>query len=161
MRTTFSFGIALLLLSTACQKDDIVEAVTGERPACGTDGARVSATIDGSDWCADALVHAVMEDSSAMVSAVNLNSSSLSFSIDRTEVGTTPIVGDANGVIYLEGGVTYIVPEGVVGQLQITTCNVTAGRLCGTLDVELHSVVGDQQRNVHIAFDVTASAEPG
>lgn len=162
MIRSLSIGsLVCLALITACQKNDIVEAVTGQRPACGSEGSRVEATINGSEWCGDALVHAVRQDSSVMVTAANLNTSNFSFSIDQAAVGTTPIQGDLNGVLYLENGITYIVAESSIGQLTISDFDSTTGRVRGELAVQLQSISGQQQRTVHLTFDVTAQVQPG
>lgn len=150
-----------LLLATACTKpkDDIIELITGERPACGRDGARLSATINGDDWCADAFVRATTVDSALLVQATALSGRSLAITISDISDGTRSLSAEGNGVLFLDGMIPYRIPANEEGSLELHTDTVT-GQLNGTLNVRLAAVAGNGIRNITARFQVVPNAAP-
>ena len=161
MRTTPLLFLSFALLAACTKKDDIVEAITGERPACGSDGARVEARINDATWCADATVQALTNEGTVLVTAIGLNTSTLVFSIDEVAVDTFNIQGSANSVLYMDQGITYNVAEGTVGRLVVSSFDPASRRIKGSIDVHLTRESLSGTRRVQAEFDVRASGSPG
>lgn len=151
----YALPLAVLILN-ACVKEDPVDVLT---PGCGSDGARVEATIGNSDWCANTSVMAHGSDGSAIITGVSLTGGTLIMEVDSIGIGQQPITEGSNAVLYtaLEGSFT--VPSMAHGTLDITNYDPTSGRLSGTVDVGLRLNGEGPSKQVAASFDVTITGQ--
>jgi hypothetical protein len=142
----------LLLASAGCQPDELVDVIVpGDE--CGSSGARVEATIDGSDWCANASVLAIGDGGTVMITGINALGTTLVLQVDSIGLGPQPITEASNALMYLSLGLPYTPLNSDPGQLIIATLDTAARRITGAFEVTLHAD-GGGSRPVSGAFDV-------
>jgi hypothetical protein len=113
----------------------------------------VEATIDGSDWCANASVLAIGDGGTVMITGINALGTTLVLQVDSIGLGPQPITEASNALMYLSLGLPYTPLNSDPGQLIIATLDTAARRITGAFEVTLHAD-GGGSRPVSGAFDV-------
>lgn len=158
-------GIALVLsftvALTSCMKDqqEVAQDVGLLPSGCGSDGARLEASVDGVGYCANMQLLATGSDGSVIVTGVDLEGNTLVLQFDELAVGAHVISEASNGALYMQLGLTYIVAPGTEGQLIITTHDPEAHRLKASFDVPLFNETNGVTRVVSGDLDVVYSVE--
>lgn len=144
------------MLLGACLKDtEELAQDAGVLPAsCGSDGARIQATVDGSSYCASAQVHAVGDGQSVIVTGVGLTGTTLVVQMDSIAVGTQSITEASNGVLYMENGTSYTVLPNQTGNLHITQLDTAARTIKAAIDVTLQNEASGSSRAISANIDV-------
>jgi hypothetical protein len=152
-----SFFVLTAIVAISCVKENpVADLVTGG--SCGSDGARMQATVAASDWCANATVSAVGSGTSAILTGVSLTGGTIVLNIDSLALGDQPINEAANGLLFtsLEGSFT--VPQDGHGTLSVTSYDPTSGRLKGTADIGLRLNGEGTTKHILASFDVTVGS---
>jgi hypothetical protein len=144
---------ALLLIACAgCQPDELADVIV-PGDDCGSSGARVEATVDGSDWCANASVVGVGDGSSVIITGISALGGTLMLQIDSLGVGPQPITEASNALLFMNLSLPYTSRNNDPGQLIIATLDTAARRVTGNFEVTLHAD-GGGSKPVSGAFDV-------
>ena len=153
--------LAIIIGLTACQKDttEVAQDVGVLPQGCGSDGARLQATVDGNSYCASAQVVAVGEGFSVTVTGVDLTGNTIILQADSIGMGTQPITEANNGILLIQNGTTYVVLPGNSGTLHITEADTTAHVFKASFDVTLQNDVSGQSRAVQGSLDVVYTEE--
>lgn len=162
MYTTFRTVSALALAATcltACVKDEkeVAEDLGIVPSTCGSDGARLQATVEGSSYCATAQLIAVGDPSSVLVTGVDMLGSTLILQVDTLGVGTHTVSEAENSVLYMQTGTSYTAVGEDAGTITITAIDTVAHHLAATFDVTLHNEVSAAARTITGSVDVTYS----
>lgn len=153
---TIAALFALSILAQGCVKEtqEMAQEVGLLPSSCGTDGARLQATVDGSSYCATAQVIATGGNGSAMVSGLDLTGSAIVLQFDDLAVGTHAITAAENGVMYMSMGSTYVVGPDQTGSLTITEHNPDTHRLKATFEATVMNTASGLLKNVSGSVDV-------
>ncbi|MBK8498295.1 MAG: hypothetical protein IPL52_05645 [Flavobacteriales bacterium] len=140
----------------SCAKDtQEVAQDTGILPAtCGSNGARVQASIDGSPYCSNAQVIATGDEGTVIVTGVDLLGSTLIVQADSLAIGAQPITDANNGLLYMQSGTPYVMMAGDPGTLTITAVDTIAHVLQASFSANLHNEMSGATRNVQGNVDV-------
>ncbi len=160
MRST-TLLLSIIVGLTACEKDttEVAQDVGVLPQGCGSDGARLQATVDGNTYCASAQVLAVGEGFSVTVTGVDLTGNTIILQADSIGVGTQPITEANNGILLMENGTTFVMLPGNLGTLHITEADTSARVFKATFDVNLQNDVSGQSRAVQGSVDVVYTLE--
>ena len=155
--TTPAFLFCLLI--TSCAKDTAeVAQDLGVIPAgCGSNGARMQATIDGATYCASAHVHAVGTDDAVVVTGVDLTGNSLILQADTLGVGDHLISEAQNGLLYMHMGTAYVVGPQQTGTLSITHHDPATRTLKASFNASVFNEASGAIRAVQGDIDVVYS----
>ena len=128
---TIAALFALSILAQSCVKEtqEMAEEVGLAPATCGTDGARLQATVSGASYCATAQVIATGDNGSALVSGLDLTGNAIVLQFDDLAVGAHAITAGENGVMYMSMGSTYVVGPDQSGTLTVTEHNGDTRRL--------------------------------
>ena len=146
------------LVMASCAKEDTVADLVSNG-SCGTDGARMEATIGSADWCASGTVVANGSGGSAIITGISLTGGTLVLQVDSIGSGDQPITEADNGVLFTSIEGSYTVPQNGHGTLAITSFDPTSGRLKGSVDIGLRLNGDGLAKQVLGSFDVTLSGE--
>ena len=151
MKTPILLSLATLVL-VSCAADELVDVVVpGDE--CGSSGARVEATVDGSDWCANAGVIGVGDGSTVIITGINAGGGTLVLQIDSLGTGPQVINEAANAMMFMQISLPFTPLNSDPGQLVIATLDTAARRVTGHFEVTLHAA-GGGSKPVSGAFDV-------
>ena len=157
-RTLHQLGvIALFTCLVACTKEeeDLAQS-TGILPStCGTAGARLQATIDGASFCATAQLIAMGDESSVMVTGVDVTGNTIIFQVDTLTTGVFPISDLENAMVYMHAGTNFAIDLAHPGSLTITDYNATAHTMKAGFAVTLLNELDGSTRTLDGDFDVT------
>ena len=148
--------LALLLLLASCAKDteDIAQETVILPATCGSDGARIQATIDGSAYCGSAQVLATGDEGTVIATGVDLLGNTLIVQADSLALGIQPITEANNGLLYMQSGTPYAVMGGDPGTLTIIAVDTIAHILQASFSATLHNEMSGATRNVQGSMDV-------
>lgn len=158
MRTLRNLGLLLAILTfTACAKEAQEVAIDlGLLPStCGADGARMSASWDGSEFCATAQLQAIGDGSSLLITGIDLTGSSLVLQLDTLSLGTHAITESTNSILYVEPTGSHVVGPNAQGSLSITLHDTVAHRLNAAFSVPLVNPMSGITRQLEGAVEVT------
>jgi hypothetical protein len=147
--------LAIALVLASCAKDELAREVGLVPATCGTDGARLSATVNGSSYCASAQLVATGDSTTVIVTGVDLSGSTLVLQFDTLAVGTHVVTEAANGLLYMHNGTGFVVGPGQTGTLQITAHDASAHRLKAHFEAVLFNEASGTTRSVEGEVDVT------
>lgn len=160
MRKSLPFAFLVVSLSmVSCAKDaqDVAQDL-GLLPAgCGSDGARLQATVGGTAYCAGAQVIATGDGSSTIVTGIDLGGSTLVLQLDTLATGEHIINEANNSVLYMQAGSTYTVAPNVQGTLNILLHDAPNRRLTATFQVPVWNALNGVTKDVEGEVDVTYS----
>jgi hypothetical protein len=151
MKQFIYLAVAVSFLS-ACATEELADVIV-PGDTCGSDGARVQATVAGNDWCANASVLGVGDGSSVTITGINLLGGTLVLQLDSLATGVQPINEVSNGVMYMNASLPYTPLNSDPGVLTIATLDTTAHRVKGSFEVTLHAA-GGGSKAMNGAFDV-------
>ena len=151
--------LASVLILLACQKDDAIAAITGQPTTCGHDGARIHASIAGSEWCASTSVIATASSATLSATGISTPGGTITFGIDSMRIGTQPVTEGANSALFVDVGGNYTVATGDPGQLIITEFDAVAHHVKGTMSVKLHLNGTGAAKQVNADFDLAYTAQ--
>ena len=147
------------VLLIACQKEETLAAITGQPTTCGHDGARIHASIGGSDWCASTSVIATASDATLSATGISLIGGTLTFSIDSMHIGTQSVTDGANSALFVDLSGNYTISPGDPGQLVITAYDDAAHHVEGTMNVRLHLNGDGATKQVDADFNLNYSGD--
>ncbi len=151
MKTPVILSVLALTLFS-CAADELVDVVVpGDE--CGSSGARVEATVDGSDWCANASVIGVGDGSTVIITGINAGGGTLILQIDSLGTGPQVINEGSNAMMFMQLSLPFTPLNSDPGQLVIATLDTAARRVTGHFEVTLHAD-GGGSKPVSGAFDV-------
>jgi hypothetical protein len=160
MRSNFVLPALLFVIALpfqSCVKDtaEIAQEV-GLLPAgCGSDGARLQATVGGSSYCATAQLLAVGGEGSVMLTGVDLSGNTLILQLDTLGVGTHAITEASNSMVYMQAGSSFVTGPDSEGTLIIEQHNASTRRLKGTFAAPVFNELSGETRQAEGQFDVT------
>lgn len=164
MRSNSLSTLALIVIIggfTACAKDttELAQDVGILPSTCGSDGARVEATIDGSSYCGSTHIIATGSEGTVIVTGVDLTGSTLVVQADSLALGEQAITDATNGVLYMQGNTPYVVMPGQPGTLTITQADTTAHVFKANFNVTLHNEMSGGTHAVQGSVDVVYTVE--
>lgn len=153
---TIAALFALSILAQSCVKEtqEMAEEVGLAPATCGTDGARLQATVGGASYCATAQVIATGGNGSVLVSGLDLTGGALVVQFDDLAVGTHAITAAENGVMYMSMGSTYVVGPDQTGSITITEHNADTHRLKATFEATVMNTASGLLKSVSGNVDV-------
>jgi hypothetical protein len=140
------------LLFASCAADELVDVVIPDEQ-CGSSGARMEATVDGSAWCANTSVIGLGDGSSVIITGISLLGGTLVLQADSLAVGPHVINEAENTVMFMNLSLPFTPLNTDPGQLIIATLDTTGHRITGTFDVTVHTD-GGGSKPISGAFDV-------
>jgi hypothetical protein len=162
MRHTAPLSILVILLTlSACAKagKEVAEELGIVPTTCGTDGARMEATVGDGSFCADGQIIAVSDGSTAMVTGIGLLGNTLSLQLDTLDPGTYPITEAQNAILFMSLGTPYVTTGDLPGTLAIEAHDPVVRRIKATFNVNLRNEMSGAARPVSGSIDVTYSIE--
>lgn len=145
--------LMLIAALTACKPEDIADVVV-PGDSCGSDGARVQASVGGSDWCANASVIGLGDGSSVTITGINLLGGTLVIQLDSLATGPQAITEATNSLMYMNLSLPYTPRNNDPGVLTIAELDTAAHRVKGSFEVTLHAD-GAGSKELQGAFDVS------
>lgn len=141
----------------SCVKDTAeVAQEVGLLPAgCGSEGARLQATVGGTSYCATAQLLAVGGEGSVILTGVDLSGSTLILQLDTLGVGMHAITEANNSMLYMQTGTSFVSGPDSDGTLVIEQHDASTRRLKGTFSTPLLNDVHGETRQAEGQFDVT------
>ena len=147
-------AVALLLCSTGCAKEAAEEL--GLIPAgCGSEGARLEATVNGNSWCADANLTAAANGDEILVNGITVTGGTLTFQLDSMAVGAHPLREGRNSVLLTTFGLPYLSTDTDPGLITVHVHDTATNRLRAEFAVTLYSDLDGSTREVAGSMDVT------
>lgn len=157
-RTNQLIGVmAVFTCMVACTKEeaDLAQS-TGILPAtCGTAGARLQATVDGASFCATAQLIAMGDESSVMVTGVDVTGNTILLQVDTLATGVFSISALENAMVYMHTGTNFAVDPAHPGSLTITHYNADEHTIKAAFAVTLLNELDGATRTLDGDFDVT------
>lgn len=152
-------AILLCLLATSCAKEttELAQEVGIIPAGCGSNGARMQATIDGASYCASAHVQAVGSDDAVVVTGVDLAGNSLILQADTLGIGDHLISEAENGLLYMHLGTAYVVGPQQSGTLTITHHDPATRTLRASFNASVFNEASGATRAVQGDLDVVYS----
>lgn len=158
MRTIQRIGVmAVFACMMACTKEeeDLAQS-TGILPStCGTAGARLQATVDGASFCATAQLIAMGDESSVMVTGIDLTGNTIILQVDTLATGVFPISEMENAMVYMHTGTNFAVDPANPGSITITDHNAAEHTIKAGFAVTLLNELDGSTRTLNGDFDVT------
>lgn len=145
-------AISVLLTLAACKPEEIVDVVT-HNSSCGSDGARVQASVAGNDWCANASVVGVGDGSSVTITGINALGGTLVIQLDSLATGAQVINEATNAMLFMNLSLPYTPRNSDPGVLTIAQLDTAGHRVKGSFEVNLHTD-GGGSKALSGAFDV-------
>lgn len=124
---------------------------------CGTDGARLQASFNGSSFCPTAQLIAVGDSSSVIVTGVDLTGNTLIIQLDTLAAGDHPMTEASNGVLYMHIGKSFTIAPGSTGSLNISSFDAQTRRIKATFQAPLFNEESGETRQLQGELDVTYS----
>ena len=160
MRTGSILPALLFLVSLpfqSCMKDTAeVAQEVGLLPAgCGSDGARLQATVGGNSYCANAQIIAVGGEGSAVLTGIDLSGNTFILQMDTLGVGTHAVTEASNSMVYVQTGASFVSGPDSEGTLNIQHHDAATRRLKGTFSAPLFNELTGETRQAEGQFDVT------
>jgi hypothetical protein len=160
MRFIPATSIILLALSlVSCAKDSVdVAQDLGLLPnTCGSDGARMQASVDGDSYCANAQIIATGDGAAVIVTGVALSGGTLVLQLDTLAIGDHAMTEAANGVLYMQHGTSYTIAPGASGTLSILIHDAQTRRLKATFSAPVFNELNGLTKQLQGEVDVTYS----
>jgi Family of unknown function (DUF6252) len=125
-----------------------------ETDECVIATSKLTATINGSDWCANKTLFA--DDAILItISGIRDDGSTLTLEFDSTEVGTYIIKGDTNHILYTDAlAMGYETTSDNTGSLTVTENNKSENRFKANFSVTLRKPATSQSLPVSGSVDV-------
>jgi hypothetical protein len=158
-----NINVLLVLVSlislVACAKagKEVAEELGIIPSSCGSDGARIQATVNGNDFCADGQIIAVSDGVSVMITGIGLLGNTLSLQIDSIAEGTFPVTEAENAVLYMTVGSPYSSMPDHPGTITITGHDETTHRIKADLAVTVRNEMNGATKGITASVDVTYS----
>lgn len=148
-----------LLLLTACVKPE--DPTDVQLPGtCGGEGHRIELSVNGSSWCANASVQAIVSpEGEAIISGIAVSGQFFSLQIDSIAEGSFPINEGANTALWTEEGETYMSVPSDPGALTITDYDADEHHVKGEVSVTLHDPESGLVRGLSGDFDLLLQAQ--
>ncbi len=152
---TLLFLVSLLTI-TACAKagKEVAEELGLVPSTCGSEGARIEATIGGDTFCANAQIIALSDGASANISGVGLLGTTLTLQVDSLAEGTFSINEAENALLLMSLGTPYVSVADQVGTLHITGFDPVARRLKADLEATVRNEMDGATKNISASIDV-------
>ena len=153
--------IATIATLTACAKagKEVAEELGIVPSSCGSDGARVQATIDGDSFCADGHIMAVSDGTSANISGIGLLGSTITVQLDTLAEGTYVINEAENAVLFMALGTPYVSMADQPGTLTISSHSATDHRLKAAFEATVRNEMSGNTKvvvgTVDVAYSIT------
>ena len=144
--------LMLIAALAACKPEELADVIV-PGDSCGSDGARVQASVAGSDWCANASVIGVGDGSSVTITGINLLGGTLIIQLDSLATGPQAINEATNAMMYMNLSLPYTPRNTDPGVLTIAELDTASHRVKGSFEVMLHAD-GAGSKAVNGAFDV-------
>lgn len=152
--------VSILTLSACARAGKEVAEELGIIPStCGSDGARVEASVNGNSFCADGNVSAISEGTSATVIGLGLLGSGITLQVDTLATGTYVMDEAENSLLYMELGTPYTSFAGQPGTLTISGHDAANHRLKASFDTHVRNEMSGTVKPVSGTVDVTYTIE--
>lgn len=152
-------ALILGLTFTGCAKEVAEELGIIPTIPCGTDGARMQATINGADWCADATLIAMGTSDELLLNGISLGGSTISLQLDSMTVGDHPLDEFHNSVLLMHLGTTLVSKDSDPGIITVIDHDTAARRLKAVFTVRVYSDLTGSSRELNGNLDVTYSQQ--
>lgn len=155
MKQLAYLALASIVLSSCLKDTEELAQDTGLLPSgCGSNGARVQASVDGASYCAGAQVLATGDGQSVIVTGVGLTGTTLIIQIDSLATGTQPMTEASNGLLYMENGSSFIIMPDQPGSISVTQLDTAARTIKATFDATVHNEMSGGSRAIVGSLDV-------
>lgn len=151
MKQYIYLAMAIVTLS-ACAAEELADVIV-PGDTCGSDGARVQATVAGNDFCANASILAISDGNSVTITGINLLGGTLVLQLDSLGTGVQAINEADNTMMYMNASLPYTSLSTDPGLLTITSLDTVGRRVMGSFEVTLHAA-GGGSKAINGAFDV-------
>ncbi len=158
MRKSFPLGslvIALSLVSCAKDVQEVAQDVGLLPSGCGSDGARLQATVGETSYCAGAQILATGDGSSAIVTGIDLTGNTLVLQLDSLVTGEQVMNEASNSILFMQTGTTYTIAPQVEGTLNILLVDTLNRKLKATFQVPVLNTVNGVTKQLEGEVDVT------
>jgi len=151
--------IATIATLSACAKagKEVAEELGIVPSSCGSDGARMQATVDGATFCADGHIMAVSDHTSANISGIGLLGNTITLQVDTLAEGTYVIDEAENAVLFMALGTPYVSMADQPGTLSISSHNATDRRLKASFEATVRNEMNGTTKPISGTVDVTYS----
>mgnify|MGYP007127719266 CR=1 FL=1 len=152
--------ISILTLS-ACVKagKEVAEELGIVPSSCGTDGARLEASVNGNAFCADGNLSAISDGTSATVIGLGLLGSAVTLQVDTLAAGTYVMNEAENSLLYMELGTPYVSIAEQPGTLTISSHDPASHRLKASFDAHVRNEMSGTVKPISGTVDVTYTIE--
>lgn len=158
----FIMAMVPVMLISCTKEEDPPTPLPGLPPAahCGSEGARLTATFDGSAWCANMNLWASPAAGEITISGLTSLGSTLTLQIDSLAMGSYPMTEAANTILHTTSlGIAYMSTEGDPPVLHITAHDTVADRIQGTFTGNLYTTLSPGAKAISGSFDMDYQAE--
>lgn len=154
-RSRLCFFISVILMGTACVKDE--NDATPDLPIaiCGIDGMRMEVQVDGSETCFSTSLIGNLADGQLMIGGMHPTTGSMALQLDELTVGTHSATGQMNHLLLIVGGATYESTDDAPGSIVISAHDIGGNRIKGSFSASLVSPEGSPSKTVAGTFDLT------
>lgn len=149
-----SLVIALMLVSCAKDAQEIAQDVGLIPSTCGSDGARLQATVGGSSYCANAQILATGDGSSVIITGIDLTGNTLVLQLDSLTTGEQVMNEASNSILFMQTGTTYTIAPHVEGSLQILLVDTLSRRLKATFQAPVRNAINGLSKQLEGEVDV-------
>ena len=150
-----SIIIALSLISCAKDAQEVAQDVGLIPSGCGSDGARLQATVGETSYCAAAQILATGDGSSAIITGIDFAGSTLVLQLDSLATGVQVMNEASNSILYMQTGTTYTIAPQVEGTLNIILVDTLARRVKATFQVPVMNAMNGVTKQLEGEVDVT------
>jgi hypothetical protein len=158
MKRYHQLFIALVLVSTitGCLKEVLVAAT--ENNDCSLNGNQLSWQIGGSEMCADTFLEADFGGQVMSINGISGIVSSLTMSLEDTEVGTHDFNGSSNFMLLTQLGFPWVSSDTLPGTFEITAHDPAVQNIAGTFQVDLLNELSNDVKSIEGVFNVDYSS---
>ena len=150
--------IPITLLVLSCQKPEDVVPSPFSMPSaeeCGEAGARLQATFDGSDWCANVNLFCSPASGEITINGLSTAGSTLTLQLDTMAPGTYDMSTSANVVLFTTSfGIGYMSTDSLPTTLTISEHDMDADRIKGSFNGQLITALGGDPKSISGSFDM-------
>ena len=147
--------VAMSLVSCAKDAQEVAQEVGLIPSGCGSDGARLQATIGETSYCAGAQILATGDGSSAIITGIDFAGNTLVLQLDSLSTGIQVMNEASNSILYMQTGTTYTIAPQVEGTLNILLVDTLARRLKATFQVPVLNTMNGVTKQLQGEVDVT------
>jgi hypothetical protein len=123
--------------------------------ACGSDGARLEATIAGTDWCPNATLFASEGAGVLTISGIDTQGRTVTLELTAWSVGEHPMTEDVNHLLHTTAmGLAYRTTDGDPGTLTITMLDEAERRIRGNFSAQIYEPLGGTAKGITGNFDL-------